>query len=248
LIKTDSEIAGIRKSSKLSADVLVFIKPFVKAGVTTLELNNLIEDFIRKNGGIPAPLNYKSFPAATCISVNNFVCHGIPDGTVIKNGDIVGIDVATIVDGYYGDTCFTYPVGEVSHNAAKLLQVAKNSLYIGIKQVKNGNYLGNIGYEISRYVNRCGFSVCSSFTGHGVGLEFHESPTIYHEAEKDSGQIIDEGMTFTIEPIINTGSSEIIMEGWPARTKDGGMSAQFEHTILVCKNHAEILTDSEIWL
>lgn len=247
MIKNDNQIKGIRSSSKLAADVLVYIEPFIIDGNSTFHINELIEKFITNRGGIPAPLNYKGFPAATCISINDTVCHGIPDDTVIKNGDIVGIDVATILDGYFGDTCYTFMVGDIADKVRKLLNIAKNSLYIGIHQVKDGCPVGNIGYEINKYVERNQYSICSNFTGHGVGNKFHEDLVIPHIGEKNTGVILREGMTLTIEPIVNAGKSDVIFEGWVAKTADHRISAQFEHTILVQKNGCEILTDSPLW-
>lgn len=247
MVKTVEQINSMRKSSSLASSCLDFIYPYIVPGCTTKYLNDLIEEYIRSNGGIPASLNYKGFPAATCMSINEVVCHGIPDDTVLKDGDIVGVDVATILNGYYGDTCYTFPVGNISEKTRKLLQIAKNATYIGINQVKEGNYTGNIGYEINKYIERNGYSVCTSFTGHEIFEEYHGNMTIHHAAEKNTGEVMKEGMIFTIEPIINLGKPDVTFNGWIAKSTDGRISAQFEHTILVKKGGYEILTSSDIW-
>ena len=252
MLKTEEQIVGIRKSCNLSASALEHIAKFIEPGITTLKINELLEEFIRYHGGIPAALNYSSkgsskYPAATCISVNEAVCHGIPDDTILKDGDIVGIDVATILNGYFGDTCYTFPVGSVCEKTMKFLNISKNAMYIGINQIKDGSPIGNIGYEINRYISRNGYQICTSFTGHGVGLAFHESPAVYHVAHKNSGILLQEGMTITVEPIVNFGTEDIILDGWKATTADKKLSAQYEHTVLVKKNGFEILTLSPLW-
>jgi methionyl aminopeptidase len=247
LIKNAEQIEGIRKSSELAASVLNFIEPHVTAGVNAEHLDNLIEEYIRDNGAIPAPLNYNGFPKSSCISPNNVVCHGIPSPSVIlKEGDIVNIDITTILDGYYGDTSRMYTVGDISKRAEKLIDVTKHCLDLGINQVKPGNYFGNIGFFISRYAQAKGYSVVYEFCGHGVGLEFHEEPQVDHIARKNTGAIMKPGMIFTIEPMINEGKARVKVDkndGWTARTIDDKLSAQFEHTILVTEEGFEVLTD-----
>lgn len=247
IIKTQEQIEGIRKSSQLAAQCLDFIEPYVKPGVTTDYLDDLIEKHIRANGAIPAPLNYHGFPKATCISPNNVVCHGIPSKKIIlKEGDIINIDVTTILDGYYGDTSRMFEVGEISDVAAKLIDATKHCLDLGIKQVKPGNRFGNIGYVISRYAQSKGYSVVYEFCGHGVGLEFHEEPQVEHISRRNSGATMKPGMIFTIEPMINIGKAKVKVDkndGWTARTVDDELSAQFEHTILVTEEGYEVLTD-----
>ncbi|GET21373.1 type I methionyl aminopeptidase [Prolixibacter denitrificans] len=246
-IKTQEQIDGIRKSSKLAAETLEFIEPHVKAGVSTEHLDNLIHQFILDHGAIPATLNYNGYPKSSCISLNEVVCHGIPSpDTVLKDGDILNIDVTTILDGYYGDTSRMYTVGEVNEKALKLIDVTKHCLDLGIQQVRPGNYLGNIGYVISRYATSQGFSVVYEFCGHGVGVEFHEDPQVDHSSRKNSGPKLRPGMTFTIEPMINLGRPRVKLDkhdGWTARTIDDQLSAQFEHTILVTETGCEVLTD-----
>lgn len=245
IIKTWQQIAGIRKSCKLAAETLKYVEQFVKAGVTTDELNEHANFFIRKNGAIPAPLNYQGFPKETCISVNEVICHGIPNEYKLKEGDIVNVDVTTILDGYYGDTSTMFSIGSISEDAQHILNVAKKCLEIGVKQVKPGNYFGNIGYEITKYAHLMQCTVVHQFCGHGVGLEFHEEPQVSHIAEKNSGPKMRPGMVFTIEPMINEGSPEAVIDeqdNWTARTEDGKLSAQYEYTVLVTRKGVEILT------
>lgn len=246
-LKNKKQIEKMRKSGELAAKTLKHIEPFVVAGVTTEYLNNEIEKFIRDNGAIPACLNYKGFPASCCISINEVICHGIPDKRTLKDGDILNIDVTTILDGWYGDTSTMFSVGEISEDAKKIISVTKEALRIGIEQVRPGNYLGNIGYEINKYATSQGCSVVYQFTAHGTGFFFffHEEPFISHIAPKDSGIKMRRGMTFTIEPMLNLGKPEAIIsevDGWTATTIDGKLSAQFEHTILVTEQGYEILT------
>ncbi len=246
IVKNYKQVEGIRKSCRLAASALAYIEPFIKPGITTGELNQLLENFIIDHGAKPAPLGYKGYPAATCISVNEVICHGIPSfKQVLQNGDILNIDVTTILNGYYGDTSRMYSVGAISEEASKLLEVTRKCLEVGIQQVKPGNYFGNIGYAISQYAKSQGYGVVYQFCGHGVGVRFHEEPQICHAAPKDSGQKMRKGMTFTIEPMINIGVAEAVIneaDGWTAVTKDGKLSAQFEHTVLVTQKGVEILT------
>jgi len=247
IIKTPEQIEGIRKSSQLAGNTLKFISDYVKEGVSSLYLNDLVEQFIRDHGAIPAPLNYHGYPKACCISLNNVICHGIPDSnTILKEGDILNIDVTTILDGFFGDTSTMFTIGEVSPKAKKLVTDTKHALDLGIQQVQPGNRLGNIGYAISRFAHAKKYSVVYEFCGHGVGLEFHEEPQVDHIARKNSGPLLKPGMTFTIEPMINLGKSRAIIDendGWTARTIDNKLSAQFEHTIVVTNEGAEILSD-----
>ncbi len=247
IIKSKWQIDGIRKSCRLAADTLKYLQEFVKEGITTEELNVLAENYIRKHKGVPAPLGYLNYPKATCISVNEVICHGIPGDYKLKNGDILNIDVSTILDGYYGDTGMMYTVGDISENAKHLLNVTKKCLDVGIDQVRPGNYFGNIGYEIHKYAALQGCTIVYQFTGHGVGVKFHEEPQVDHIAHKDSGPKMREGMIFTIEPMICLQSPEAVVleDGWTAVTDDGGLSAQYEHSVLVTKTGVEILTKWE---
>lgn len=252
IIKSEKQIAGIKKSSQLAAQTLEYIKPHIQVGVETTELDRLIEKFIRDHGATPAPLGYKGgspkqppFPKSSCISLNEVVCHGIPNNTILKEGDLVSIDVTTILNGFYGDTAFTFSVGEVSKDAQHLLDVTKKCLELGIKQVRPGGMTGEIGYAIHSYAILQGCAVVEVYCGHGVGLQFHEPPQICHVAKKGEGVIMFQGMIFTIEPMINLGTAEVIIDEvdqWTVRTADNQLSAQFEHTLLVTNKGFEILT------
>lgn len=247
IIKTPEQIEGIRKSSKLAGQTLEYIADFVKEGVSTEFIDQKIETFIRENGAIPATLGYSGYPKSCCTSINEVVCHGIPsDNNILKNGDIVNIDVTTILNGYYGDTSKMFTIGEVSKVALDLIEVTRHSLFLGIQQVKPGNNFGNIGFAISKYVKSKGFSVVYEYCGHGVGIEFHEEPQIDHTSRRNTGPIMKPGMTFTIEPMINQGRPGTVVDKvdkWTARTVDKKLSAQFEHTILITETGFEVLTD-----
>lgn len=255
LIKTPEQIAGIRKASKLTSSVLDMIGNYVKPGISTLELDNIMNAFILKNWGVSACIDYQwsnkwgktktSYPRYTCISLNDVVCHGIPRADeILKEGDILNIDVTTIVDGYFWDASRMYTVGKISPEAEKLIAVTKKCLEIGIAEVRPGNFYGNIGYEIDKYATAQGFSVVRDFTWHGVGVRFHEEPYVYHRAPRNSGPRMEAGMVFTIEPMINAGKwgIKILDDTWTAKTKDGRLSAQWEHTILVTDTWYDILT------
>lgn len=245
IIKTPEQIEGIRKSSRLAASVLQMIEPYIKPGVSTEELDQICNTYILNNGGISACIGYHGYPRYTCISANDVICHGIPSKKeILKEGDIINVDVTTIVDGYFGDTSKMFIVGKTSKAREKLVDMARTCLEIGIKQVFPGNYFGNIGYEIARHAERHGYGVVRDYTGHGVGIEFHEEPYVYHKAPKDSGDIMEPGMIFTIEPMINSGAhqTKLMPDKWTVKTRDGSDSAQFEHTILVTENGYEILT------
>jgi methionyl aminopeptidase len=247
IIKTPEQIEGIRKSSKLAAKTLDYAEQFVEEGVSTEFIDNKIEEFIVSHGAIPATKGYNGFPKSSCISLNNVVCHGIPSPeTILKNGDILNIDITTILDGYFGDTSRMFTVGEIDRNAERLIEVTEHCLDLGIEQVVPGNYFGNIGFVISRYARAKGYSVVYEFCGHGVGLKFHEEPQVDHTARRNTGQKMKPGMIFTIEPMINQGKASTRVDkndGWTARTVDNKLSAQFEHTILVTQNGYEVLTD-----
>lgn len=247
-IKTEEQIEGIRKSCRLAANTLSFIKDYVTEGVTTEYLDVLADAYIRDHGAIPAPLNYLGFPKSICTSINEVICHGIPsEHVVLKNGDIINVDVTTILDGYYGDTSTMFAIGEISQPASELLAVAQDCLTVGIEQVKPGNEFYRISQAITDYASRRGFSVVYQFCGHGTGIEFHEEPQVghyFHPKAKDKRKM-QSGMIFTIEPMINQGVSEAVIDEtdhWTARTKDGQLSAQYEHTILVVDGGAEVLT------
>jgi len=247
IIKTKEQIEGIRKSSKLAGEVLLYVADFVKEGVSTYYLDQLIHKYIVEHNAIPATMNYNGFPKSCCTSPNDVVCHGIPsEDVILKNGDILNIDITTILNGYFGDTSKMFVVGEASESAMKLVNATKHCMDLGIQQVRPGNYFGNIGYVISRYAIAQGFAVVYEYCGHGVGIEFHEEPQVDHAARKNSGPKMKPGMTFTIEPMINEGKPRVKVDetdGWTARTVDKKLSAQFEHTILVTETGYEVLTD-----
>jgi methionyl aminopeptidase len=247
IIKTPEQIEGIRKSSQLAGNTLKMIGDFVKEGVTTEYLDKIIEQYIRDHGAIPATLGYHGYPKSSCISLNEVVCHGIPSPSVVlKEGDIFNIDITTILNGYYGDTSNMFSIGQVSPNAQKLVEASLHSLNLGIEQVYPSNRFGNIGFVISRYAKSKGYTVVYEFCGHGCGVDFHEEPQVEHVARQHSGPVMQPGMTFTIEPMINEGKSRTRVDksdGWTARTIDGKLSAQFEHTVLVTETGVEVLTD-----
>ncbi len=245
LIKNPEQIDGIRKSSKLAAKTLRFAGGLVKPGVKTEDIDRNIEQFIRDHGAIPATLGYRGYPKSSCISINDVICHGIPGPYELKEGDILNIDVTTILNGYFGDTSAMFTVGVISEYAQKLIRVTNECLDIGIAQCFPGNYLGNIGFEINCHALAHGYSVVYEFCGHGVGVKFHEEPEVNHIAPKNSGPILKPGMTFTIEPMINAGKARAKIDrkdGWTARTIDGKLSAQFEHTVLLTQDGVEVLT------
>lgn len=247
IIKNKEQIEGIRKSSQLAGQSLIYIEQFIEEGVSTEFLNQKIHDFIIENNATPATLGYNGYPKSCCISLNNVICHGIPsEETILKNGDILNIDVTTILDGYYGDTSRMYVVGEVDKKTQKLIDDTKHCLNLGIQQVRPGNHFGNIGFVIGRYAKAKGYSVVYEFCGHGIGLEFHEDPQVDHLSRKNTGDVMQAGMIFTIEPMINQGKPKANIDkkdGWTATTVDGKLSAQFEHTILVTEDGYEVLTD-----
>ena len=245
IIKSSQEIQKMRVAGKLAAEVLDFIGDHVKPGVTTDHLDKLCHDFIvDKQDAVPAPLNYRGFPKSICTSVNHCVCHGIPSEKVLKKGDIINIDVTVIKDGFHGDTSKMFFVGEVSPFAKRLIRVTQKAMWKGIELVAPGVTLGDIGYEISKYVHSEHFSVVQEYCGHGIGRGFHEDPQILHYGNPGSGMALKEGMTFTIEPMVNAGKRQVklLSDGWTVVTKDRKLSAQWEHTILCTKTGFEVLT------
>ncbi len=248
LIKTPPQIKGIRASSKLAAATLKYTASFIKPGVSTEFLNQKAYDYIISHGAIPAPLNYGGFPKSICTSVNNVVCHGIPSSKeILKEGDIINVDVTTILNGYFGDTSATYPVGKVGNEAKLLIERTKKSLDLAIKSVKAGKYLNNcVGKIIENYITPFGYSIVRDLGGHGVGLKFHEDPFVFHHYTSENHILLKSGMIFTIEPMINASENWQVYQdkndGWTIRTIDNFLSAQFEHTILVTDSGAEVLT------
>ena len=251
VLKSDAEIDAMRAAGSLSATLLDLIGEYVKPGVTTLELNDILHDYTVKHGGIPAPLNYKGFPKSICTSVNEVVCHGIPNAKQkLKEGDIINIDVTSIVDGFHGDTSRMYYVGQnISPVARKLTEVAHACLFKGIEAVHDGARTGDIGAAIQRHAEGQGFSVVREFVGHGIGRVFHEDPQILHYGQAGKGTRLGPGMVFTIEPMINEGhwKIKVLRDGWTAVTIDQGLSAQWEHTLSIKKDgEVVILTESRL--
>jgi len=248
LIKTPSQIDGIRASSRLAAATLKYTASFIKPGISTELLNQKAHDYIISHKAQPAPLNYNGFPKSICTSINNVVCHGIPSPKeILKEGDIVNIDITTILNGYFGDTSATYPVGKINQEAQLLIERTKVSLDLAIKSVKAGKYLNEcVGKTIEDYVTRFGYSVVKDLGGHGVGINFHEDPFVFHFNTLRNHILLKPGMIFTIEPMINASKNwQVYMDvddAWTIRTKDSSLSAQFEHTVLVTQNGCEVLT------
>lgn len=244
-IHNEEDFQKMRNAGNLAARVLDYITPFVKAGVTTNHLDKLCHEFIILNKAIPAPLNYRGFPKSICTSVNHQVCHGIPsDEKILKKGDIVNIDVTVIKNGFHGDTSKMFQVGKTSILADRLCRVTQKCMYEAIKLVRPGLHIGDIGAIIQEIAHDNKFSVVRDYCGHGIGKEFHESPQILHYGTKNTGMRLLEGMTFTIEPMINAGNhnTKVLNDGWTVVTQDRSLSAQWEHTILVTKDGFEILT------
>jgi methionyl aminopeptidase len=243
VIKTSEQIEGIRKSGELTKRILDMVAERIKPGVTTNEINQWVHDYTVQNGAYPAPLNYSGFPKSVCTSINNVICHGIPDETTLKEGMIINVDVTSILEGYYSDASRMFMIGQASDTARKLVEVAKECMYLGIEQVRPYTDLNNIGRVIEEHANKNGFSVVREFGGHGHGLQFHEFPHVDHFSKKDKGVLLLPNMVLTIEPMINEGSYEcnILEDEWTVITKDGSLSAQWEHTIRVTEDGYEIL-------
>ncbi|MBX7082796.1 MAG: type I methionyl aminopeptidase [Nannocystaceae bacterium] len=244
-IKSKHEIEKMRRSCRLAADVLDHVEPYVKPGVTTGELDRICHEYIVKHGAYPAPLNYKGFPKSICTSINEVVCHGIPGDRELRSGDIVNLDITTILDGFHGDTSEMFFVGEVDEAARKLVEVTRRSLWLGIQEVGPDKRIGDIGAAIVEYANKQhGYGVVEAFCGHGIGREFHTAPQVSHVGRRGTGMRMRVGMTFTIEPMINEGTHQcdVLEDGWTAVTRDGRLSAQAEHTVLVTDDGVEVLT------
>lgn len=245
-INNKQDIEKMRIVGKLAADVLEMIGPHVKVGISTDELNQICHDYIVDvQKGIPAPLNYNGFPKSICTSVNHVVCHGIPSPKVLKDGDIINIDVTVKKDGYYGDTSKMFVVGnKPSILADRLIKVTQECLYLGIQQVKPGAHFGDIGAAIQTFAEKNRFTVVREYCGHGIGTIFHSAPNVLHYGKAGTGEIMEPGMIFTIEPMINAGKKEVklLPDNWTVVTKDHSLSAQWEHTILVTETGYEVLT------
>jgi len=252
VLKSSEELARMRIAGKLASEVLDYITPYVKAGVTTGRLNDLCHDYMVKvQGTVPAPLNYappgyKPFPKSICTSVNHQVCHGVPGDRVLKHADILNIDVTVIKDGYHGDCSRMYYVGEASIQARRLVEVTYECMWIGIGQVRPGARLGDLGAAIQAHAEKHGYSVVREFCGHGIGRKFHEEPQVLHYGRPGTGLTLEPGMTFTVEPMINAGKAAIreLADGWTIVTKDHSLSAQWEHTVAVTDSGFEVMTRS----
>ncbi len=252
IIKTPDQITKMRVACRLASEVLDYIAPFVQPGVTTGELDTLCHDYmVNVQGCIPAPLNYappghKPYPKSICTSVNHQVCHGVPGDKKLKSGDIVNLDITTIKDGWHGDTSRMFAVGEASIQAKRLNQITYECMWKGIQQVRPGGHFGDIGHAIQKYAESHGYSVVREFCGHGVGSRFHEDPQVLHYGKPGTGERLEQGMIFTIEPMINVGKKDIrsLGDGWSIVTKDHSLSAQWEHSVLVTETGWEVLTVS----
>jgi methionyl aminopeptidase len=246
IIKTKEQIEGIKESAKINNGILDLISENIKEGMTTEEIDKLAYDYTLANGGTPATLNYDGYPKSICVSINNEVCHGIPSNDVIlKSGDIVNVDATTILNGYYSDASRMFMIGESNEEAKKLVKVTKECLNKGLEVVKPWGFLGDIGAAIQEYAESNGYSVVRDFGGHGVGLDIHEEPFVFHFGRRGTDMVLAPGMVFTIEPMINVGSHEIFIDendGWTVLTADGSLSAQWENTVLVTENGMEIIS------
>ncbi len=246
MIKSPAAQNGMREAGRFNGQLMDYIRPFVKDSTSTARLNGLIHEYTLDHGHTPACLGYHGYPKSCCISINNIVCHGIPnDQEILQDGDIVNVDLTTIVNRYYGDSSETFFIGDVSDAARDLVRVTANALIIGIAAAKPHAHLNAIAHAIDPYVQSCGYSVVRQYTGHGIGTQFHEYFSVYHHIEKGDDILLLPGMTLTVEPMINAGNYEVVTDPndtWTVRTKDKSLSAQFEHTILITEGNPEILT------
>jgi methionyl aminopeptidase len=244
-IKSAKEIEAMRVSCLMAAETLVLVGEKLRAGMSTEEINTLVHEDTVRRGARPSPLNYKGFPKSVCTSINDVVCHGIPDKRVLKDGDIINVDITTFYDGFHGDTSATFYIGTPSQEARLVTETARRALELGIAEVREGARLGDIGAAIQEYVEAQGCSVVRDFVGHGIGRRFHEDPQVKHYGKRGTGERLKAGMIFTIEPMVNIGRFEVVVDPvdkWTVTTADGSLSAQFEHTCLVTKAGVEVLT------
>lgn len=245
MIKTKEQIEGIRQAGIINTKVLDYIEQHIHPGMSTEDIDQMVSSKTKEYGGICAPLNYEGFPKSVCTSINDQVCHGIPDvHTILKNGDIINVDCTTIYKGYYADASRTFLIGNVDAEAKRLVQVSKECLDLAVTYIKPFSRLRDIGYVIEKHAKENGFSVVHEVGGHGVGIEFHEDPFIYHYGQKNTGMVLFPGMVFTIEPMINEGSRHVFLDAennWTIYTDDGGWSSQFEYTVLITETGIEIL-------
>ena len=246
LLKTPEQIAEIRKSADLNTAVLDHVAAHIKAGMSTAEIDKLVYDFTTEHGGIPAPLNYEGFPKSVCTSINNVICHGIPsEDEILQDGDIINVDVSTILNGYYSDASRMFAIGNLDERSEKIMRVTKECVELGLKAAKPGGHLGDIAHAINSHAQANGYSVVEEIGGHGIGLEFHEEPFVSYVTKKGTEMVLVPGMMFTIEPMINEGTPEFFVDednGWTVYTLDDGLSAQIEYMVLVTEKGVEVLT------
>lgn len=246
LLKTPEQIQAIKESAALNTAVLNHVASHIKAGTSTADIDKLVYDFTTAHGGIPAPLNYEGFPKSVCTSVNNVVCHGIPnESEILQDGDIINVDVSTILNGYFSDASRMFAIGNISERAQKLLRVTEECVELGLKEAKPWGHLGDIAHAIQSHAKANGYSVVEDIGGHGIGLEFHEDPYVSYVTPKGTEMVLVPGMMFTIEPMINEGSPDFFIDednGWTVYTEDDGLSAQIEYMVLITETGAEVLT------
>lgn len=244
LLKSPADIQGIQRACQATNRILDRVADLIGPGITTDQINTWVEQATAEAGGRAAPLGYKGFPKSTCTSINDVICHGIPDTTELREGDIVNVDVTTILDGFYGDVSRMFLIGEVNPEARRLSEVTRECLEKAIEVVRPGNTLGDIGHAIQKHAESHRFSVVRDFTGHGIGRRFHEAPTVLHYGRPGTGLRLKPGMVFTIEPMINAGQAgcRILSDGWTAVTRDGSLSAQWEHTVAVTRKGCQVLS------
>lgn len=245
MIKTPAQIEVVRRAGIVNNRILDLVGEMIKPGITTEDINTLVHESTIRLGGIPAPLNFEGYPKSVCTSINEVVCHGIPDPKrVLLEGDIINVDVTTIVDGYYADASRMYCIGEVSPEASKLVRVTKESVELALKEARAWGHLGDIGAAISQHISANGFTVVREIGGHGVGLDFHEEPWVSHIGTRGTDMLLVPGMIFTIEPMVNAGKPDVVQDdedGWTIYTKDGSLSAQWEYTVLITEQGPEVL-------
>ena len=245
IIKTPADIEGMKKAAIVNNGVLDLVGEKICAGMSTEEINTLVHEYTIAHGGIPAPLNYQGYPKSVCVSINNVVCHGIPsEETIIQDGDIVNVDVTTIVDGYYADASRMFMIGQVSQEAERLERVAKECMEIGVEAIKPWGFLGDIGAAVEEHARKNGYSIVVDLGGHGIGKQFHEEPFVPHVGERGEGMLLVPGMTLTVEPMVNEGNYEVCFDeedGWTVYTEDDSLSAQWEKTILITETGVEVI-------
>ncbi|NKZ28105.1 type I methionyl aminopeptidase [Vagococcus lutrae] len=244
-LKSQREIDNMAKSGEVLAEVHRQLRDFIKPGITSWDIEVFVDELIRKQGGIPAQIGFEGYEYATCCSINDEICHGFPRKEVLKDGDLIKVDMCVDLNGAMSDSCWSYVVGEATPELERLMDVTKEALYRGIDQAQVGNRIGDIGHAIQTYVEGEGYGVVRDFIGHGIGPTIHEAPAVPHYGEPNKGLRLKEGMVITIEPMVNTGTWKMKMDdnGWTARTQDGGLSCQYEHTIAITKEGPLVLTD-----